>query len=90
MSQDYLDEWSNWRGRLVHRQHHTYCDHDHGACTPTFDSKQYVIAGGNAARAIRRTVTGLKNRDEYLVLIPITQDTDDDSFELVKREDIFA
>ena len=76
-----LDEWSNWRGRIVRYKHYTY--KPEGDIVPI----DYVVVGGNAANYIRKHA-GLKDKQDYLVLVPITRDTDEDSYELVKREDI--
>ncbi len=90
---DILDEWCQWRGKVVRYRHHTYCDHDRGVCRPAIVHIEYVIVGGYAADYIRahsgRVPKG-EYKDDYLVLVPITQDSDEDSYELVKREDIVA
>ena len=83
--EDPLDEWSNWRGKLVQRKHYTY------GKLGKWDPITYLVVGGNAADFIKarcKDHLSAKEAPQWLVLAPITRDTDEDSFVLARREDL--
>lgn len=70
-----LDDWCHWRGQIVRIK-------DAPGSRASFE---YVVVCGNAADYIKKAIG---DRTKRLVLIPITRDTDEDSFELANRGEL--